>query len=148
MSRIPKGATVPEFVFEEASNQAGHAWRPIASSLDQRAALELMDACPTSFPRRVVQVVGVRLPDGQRAQRQEVAAEISRLRAIVADHIAAAHHKPGCTGAPCKCGLVQLLVASRVFLEQTGGQLESCADPEYAGDRYAEDFPRPRGVTA
>lgn len=130
MSRIPKGATVPEFVFEEASNQAGHSWRPIASSLDQRAALELMDACPTSFPRRVVQVVAVRLPDGQRAQLESVA------DVMLADSL------------PIACAIQDCEAPRAVGSTWCAAHLLGRpADPEYSGDRYADDFRRPRGVT-
>ena len=136
MSRIPNGATVPEFYFEEASNQAGHAWRPIASSLDQRAALELMDACPTSFPRRVVQVVAVRLPDGQRAQLPSVADAIRKaLAPMLVD------------GVPIACAMQDCEAPRAVGSTWCAAHLLGRpADPDYAGDRYAEDFPRPRGV--
>jgi len=61
MSKIPKyGATPLLYQVEESR---GHAWRPLgAGTLDQREALVELDRLTSSYTRRVVQVVAVRMP--------------------------------------------------------------------------------------
>jgi hypothetical protein len=154
MSKIPKGAAPLLFVFEEASGRGG-SWRSISEMLDQRQAIELMDWTVTSYPRRVVQVVAVRLPAGPPtdAELRELAARqnpgprgLGEFSPDYGDVIVGPDPLPlACAMQGCEAPTAP---GSRWCSGHSAGLPSNARrEGEYGPDRYAEDFPRPRGVT-
>lgn len=131
MSKIPKCGAVPLLYVVEESR--GHAWRPLGpGSPSQREALAELDQTVTSYTRRVVQVVAVRLPpDSSAADRLHAYASIL----------------PACAMATCEAPAAPGSLWCAAHLP--GRPENARREGEYGPDRYAsEDFPRPRGVAS
>lgn len=74
MPQVPKYGAIPLLYVVEESR--GHAWRSLGTGyLDQGEALAELEAQVSSYARRVVQVVAVRLPPDSEAA--EIRADVS-----------------------------------------------------------------------